>query len=141
MSLSVLEKLKTNGERITPFRTALIKILDKSHSPQTPAELLAILSKRGFAVNKTTIYRQLQALEDYNVIRAVHFTDRSIRYEMVNSSGHHHHLVCLECKRIEDVSFPTDLKIQEDIIRKKHHFKVLQHSLEFFGLCKKCQKA
>ena len=136
---SIIDELRRGGERITPLRTALIEVLSKSHEPKTPQELLLALAKKGFKANKTTVYRQLEALQRFSIIQEVRFTDRTKRYELVNESGHHHHLVCLQCQRIEDVSFPTDLEQHEKTIWKKNKFKVLQHSLEFFGLCKSCQ--
>lgn len=134
----IAEKLKAGGERMTPLRGALLAILKKSREPKTPQELLTSLAKRGFNANKTTVYRQLETLARYNVVSAVNFADRVTRYEMVNENGHHHHLVCIKCGLIEDVKFKTDLDEKEKMIWKKHAFRVLQHSLEFFGICKKC---
>lgn len=138
MASPIIHTLKNNGERITPIRTALIEILGKSKSPQTPQELLAELCKKGFKANKTTVYRQLETLRQFSIVEEVNFADRSKRYELVSENGHHHHLVCLKCQRVEDVEFPTDLEAQEKIIWKKQKFKVLQHSLEFFGICRRC---
>lgn len=132
--------LKKSSERTTPIRTALIEILSKSKTPLTPQELLASLNKKGFRANKTTVYRQLETLQEFAIVHEVQFADRSKRYELVSENGHHHHLVCLKCRRIEDVEFPTDLEAQEKAIWKKNKFKVLQHSLEFFGICRKCGK-
>lgn len=139
MKTNPLKQLKESGERITPIRTALLDILSKIHEPRSPQELLAALAKRGFKANKTTVYRQLEVLRYYNIIQEVNFADRTKRYELVSEAGHHHHLVCLDCGRVEDVTFPTDLEKQEQEIWRKNKFKVLQHSLEFFGLCKNCQ--
>ncbi len=136
---SYIIKLRAGGERITPIRIALVEILSKSKVPRTPQELLAELDKNGFKANKTTVYRQLGTLQRFSIVHEVHFADRTKRYELVGESGHHHHLVCLQCQRIEDVSFPTDLEKQEKAIWEKNKFKILQHSLEFFGTCKACQ--
>lgn len=136
----VYTMMKAEGERLTPVRTAIIEILEKSHEPRTTLELLQSLARLGFTANKTTVYRQLKALTEINIVQEVRFADRTIRYEIMGKNGHHHHLVCLHCSRIADVVFPTELEKQEQIIRKKHGFKILQHSLEFFGICKKCQK-
>jgi len=125
--------------RTTPIRTALMSILSHSKQPLTPQELLAALAKQGLSANKTTVYRQLEVLQRYSIVQQVNFADRTKRYELVSDSGHHHHLVCLQCQRIEDVSFPTDLETQEKLIWKQNKFKVVQHSLEFFGLCQSCQ--
>jgi len=139
-SPAIINQLRADGERITPLRVALISLLAKIKAPLTPREILRALAKKGFKVNKTTIYRQLEALTRYNLVQKIRLADRTDRYEIVSDDDHHHHLVCLTCDRIEDVSFPTDLKKQELVIWKKNKFKVLRHSLEFFGLCKACQK-
>ena len=135
-----IAKLLAQGERITPVRRALIAVLSKTQEPQTQQELLRQLKKKGFKVNKTTVYRQLEALEKNGIIFAVHFTDRNKRYELMDENGHHHHLVCLKCGCIEDAILMSDLKQQEKTILKKHKFKVLRHTLEFFGICGRCGK-
>lgn len=130
----------TTKERTTPIRTTLLKILSKIKKPLTTQELLAALETKGLKANKTTIYRQLEFLKENNIINEVYFNDRSIRYELKNINTHHHHLICLKCKKVEDVSLPEDLHHQEQMVLKNNNFKVLQHFLEFFGLCKNCQK-
>lgn len=136
---SYITKLRTAGERITPIRIALIKILASSKIPQTPQELLTELNKKDFDANKTTVYRQLETLQNFGIVREVHFTDRTGRFELADENDHHHHLVCVQCQRIEDISFPTDLDKQEKTIWRKNKFKVLHHSLEFFGTCRVCR--
>jgi len=137
----IVKTLRAGGERITPIRMELISILSNTNEPLSPQELLIALQKNGFRANKTTVYRQLEVLERYSIVQSVQFADRTKRYELVSESGHHHHLVCVRCQRIEDVSFATDLQQQEKIIWKQNQFTVLQHSLEFFGVCKHCQEA
>lgn len=136
----ITNNLRRDGERMTPIRTELLKILSKSKQPQTSQELLQALKKKGLSANKTTIYRQVEVLQQYNVVQAVHFTDRSKRYELVHESGHHHHLVCLTCGNIQDIVFATDLEQQEQQIRRENKFRVDHHLLEFFGTCASCQR-
>lgn len=134
-----IKQLKNSGERLTAVRHALIEILSHSHKPLSVQELLKSLSKKKITVNKTTVYRQLAAMMRSYIIEEVRLTDRSVRYELAESR-HHHHLVCLKCHKIEDVSFDEDFKRQEKIIKKKTGFTITQHSLEFFGMCAVCQK-
>lgn len=126
--------------RNTPIRTALLDILAQHHEPLTAQELLRLLKTKGLRANKTTVYRQFETLVRFGILQKIHFADRTTRYEMVADGEHHHHLVCVHCQRIEDVSLPTDLRRQEQVIWKNKKFKVLQHSLEFFGVCQSCQK-
>lgn len=137
---NLIEALRERGERITPVRTALLEIFSSRTEPFTPQELLRKLAERGYSANKTTVYRQLETLLRYGMVQEVHFPDRVTLYELTSENGHHHHLVCLKCQNVEDISFVTELEQQEKAIWKKSSFKVLQHSLEFFGICKTCQK-
>jgi Fe2+ or Zn2+ uptake regulation protein len=127
-------------QRNTPIRTTLLAILSKIKKPLTTQELLMALAEKGIEANKTTIYRQLESLQKNHLVKEVHFNDRNVRYELNEKDSHHHHLVCVKCKKVEDIVFPEDLHPQEKIVWKKNKFKGLQHFLEFFGLCKNCQR-
>lgn len=137
-SEKLINLLKKSGERITPIRRALLKNFCSYHKPQTTQELLAYLDKNGLSANKTTVYRQLEILEQSGIIQTVNFPDRTKRYEL-HSKEHHHHLICQNCNKVEDISLGNDLDKQEKKIWQKNKFKVSEHSLEFFGLCNKCQ--
>lgn len=132
--------LEKKGERLTPVRRALLDVLVKKAEPISVPTLMQALKKRGYVANKTTLYRQLEALENLGVIRAIHFTERAIRYELVKVGDHHHHLVCTSCDKIQDIAFDEKISNYEKTILKKKKFKVLWHALEFFGLCTVCQK-
>lgn len=137
---SVLQKLKKRGERITPISAALLDIFVKEFKPLSTVEILDELKKRKIPANKTTVYRQIEKFLKNDLLYEVRFEDRKKRYELSHGDKHHHHLVCLKCGGIQDVDLPADLEEQEKQIFKKTKFKVLRHSLEFFGLCSNCQK-
>jgi Fe2+ or Zn2+ uptake regulation protein len=137
---NVLEKLKGLGERLTHLRRAVIEILAKSTAPISTQEILEKLAQKKLTANKTTVYRQLATLAQQNLVREIRLSDRSVRYELGDDDDHHHHLVCTNCNRVEDISFEEDLARQEATIKRTKKFKVTHHALEFFGLCKKCQK-
>lgn len=125
---------------MTPVRRALIEILVAAREPLSPDELLERLAKRRMSINKTTIYRQLENLLRLGLVHEVRLGDRPVRYELADPhDSHHHHLVCTACGRVEDVELPGDLSTFEKAITRRKKFIVLRHSLEFFGLCRKCQ--
>ncbi len=136
----LIQRLVDQGERMTPIRRTLLGLFVKNPHPISALELLVQLNKRSFKANKTTVYRQLATLQRYGIVHEVRLADRSVRYELAVSKRHHHHLVCVECRKVEDVSFAEDLERQAKIIKKTKKFTVLQHSLEFFGVCARCQK-
>ena len=49
-------------------------------------------------------------------------------------------MVCIDCHGIQDVTVPHDqVHAVERDIKKVHKFTVLQHALEFYGRCEKCE--
>lgn len=130
--------LKKAGFRITQAREALIDILLVNRHPLTVFELLAALKKRRINVNKTTVYREIEFLKTHKILHEIQFAERSKRYEIA-SDDHHHHLVCLNCDRVSDVKLSQELAREEQRIEKATGFKILNHSLEFFGICSTCK--
>lgn len=114
------------------IRQPLIEYFSTHHSPISAKELLTV-----YPVNKTTVYRELEFLKSKNIIHEVVFADGVKRYEFSNQT-HHHHLVCVKCDSVADVEIDENLQDQEKQILKSNRFKVINHSLEFFGLCQSC---
>lgn len=137
---ALISNLRDKGERITAVRRVILDILSGKKQPLSAKEILNQLKKKKLLVNKTTVYRQLSLLESYEIVRPIRFADRTVRYELSSPGDHHHHLVCTHCRQTEDINFPKDVDRQTKIIYKKNKFQVLQHSLEFFGICENCQK-
>ncbi|MFZ2831793.1 MAG: Fur family transcriptional regulator [Minisyncoccia bacterium] len=133
-----LQTLKEQGYRITKTRKAVLEILVASAKPLSADDLIKCLSKKKLHPNKTTIYRELDSLSAGGFVKEIQLGFGRRMYE-VTSLGHHHHLVCTSCEKVEDVSMENDMAIYEKSIMKKTSFKVSSHSLEFFGLCAGCQ--
>lgn len=125
--------------RDTPTRRVLLAILHASMKPLAPPEIVAQCHQSGRKVNKTTVYRDLRAMERAGIVERVIVSDRKQYFELTER-GHHHHFICLECDKVEDIILDeTDISKQEALIARQRGFSVLQHSLELFGLCKMCK--
>lgn len=134
-----LKKLQQKGRRLTRIRKAVFALLEKEQRPLSVPEIVRMLAGANFHTHKTTVYRQLELLLNEHLIETVDFGDRKKRYELA-STKHHHHLVCIRCDDVRDVTLKKDLRAQEQHIAKVEHFRILRHSLEFFGLCLSCSK-
>lgn len=140
MSADILiEKLQSDGHRITKARGTLLSILSKKHSPLSAMELQQLLEDEGVAVNKTTIYREIDFLIQQKIIHSVAFGDDTTRYELSNRD-HHHHIQCTSCGIVVDLPLQDELSDIERNIERTTGFIIEKHALEFFGLCKNCQK-
>jgi Fur family ferric uptake transcriptional regulator len=54
------------------------------------------------------------------------------------SDHHHHHLVCTECRRVEELE-DCDLSPIEARIAADYDFRVDGHSVTFQGVCRACR--
>jgi len=131
---TITKILKEKGQRFTSQKKEVFCIL--KHKPQTVLEILNSLTAKNYLMDKTTIYRILMSFEELGLVREVNLGDREIRYELANNE-HHHHLVCEKCRSIEDVELNEAELLRE--VKNQSSFKIKSHSLEFFGICKKCQ--
>lgn len=138
-SSHILKTLKESGHKFTKVRKFVLDLLIRSPEPLSSPDIQKAFHNKKMPVNKTTIYRELAFLKDKGVIRELQFGDTTKRYEIM-PDNHHHHVVCVNCETIEDVVLEKDLDLEEKTIAQIKNFKVLNHSLEFYGICGRCQK-
>jgi len=130
---NVFSPLIATKARLTPARKSIYLVFTKSTFPLTAGEVMSKVK-----ANKTTIYREIDFLLKKDLICEVVFGDGQLRYEST-LLDHHHHLVCLGCKKISDTKLVSELSGIEKNIENNVKFKVIRHNLEFFGYCSKCQ--
>lgn len=131
--------LRTQGYKITKNRTAILSYLTGQKIPVSAEEILEHVLQEHQSVNKTTIYRELFFLIENNFIHEVEFGDGKKRYEIVLNRPHHHHIICVNCKNVEDIPLDSEFDLQKKNIEEVTGYKVESHMLEFFGLCKNCK--
>lgn len=137
----IQEQLEANDLRLTPQRAAVIKVLLDHTDTHLRTEEIFLLAKE-FApdIGLATVYRTLEVLEKLNIINRFDYGDGQSRYEMGRDTEehYHHHLICLGCGEVSE--FKDDLleKLEEKVAAKCQ-FKIVDHSLRFFGYCKQCQ--
>lgn len=124
--------------RNTRARTLILEIFEKCHLPITAMEILERLKDAGCKANKTTVYRQIDTLIAIHLIKEVYLGDGKARYERICEDHHHHRIVCRSCKAVDEIKVQDDVGELEKRISKEKKFKVLSHSLEFFGICQSC---
>ncbi len=121
----------------TEAREAIYSIISQAKKPVDVRTVVDLLKKLGISVDQATVYRTIQTFVDHGIFRQVELREGKFRYEL-SSLPHHHHLVCTNCGRIDDIE-ECGMKSVEEAIRSKKKFNVVQHNAEFFGLCLHCQ--
>lgn len=132
-----LNQLEEHNLRKTPSRLELLNIFSEEVKPLDAIELRSRLEKRGITVDQATIYRMLDSFLTHGIIIRFEFQEGKFRYELAGME--HHHLICTNCSKIEDIS-DCNLSLLEMEIREKKGFLVKKHALEFFGVCSSCQQ-
>jgi len=133
---TILEKLQDRGFRLTNQRQLIASVL--SFSPQSADEVFMKLNKNKANIDKVTIYRTLDCFCELGLVAKTRFKDSEAKYELVDKTNHHHHLVCDNCGKVEDINLDERSLVEK--VGKKTDFLIKSHSLEFFGICAKCQK-
>ena len=136
----ILIGLQRKGFKLTKARTRIVELFLQAESPLAVPFIVETLNNEGLEVNKTTVYREIDFLLQQNLLRTVDLRERGKRYEF-EGQAHHHHLICINCKKMEDFESINDLREIEKRIGQEHGFTVMQHSLEFYGLCRACSES
>src|SRR5919201_1431869 len=131
----MLRRLADSGERMTEPREIVVRALTAGPGVINPEALSYDLHPRG--VGRATVYRTLDLLERHGMLTRVH-ADGCRGYTLCDE-GHHHHLLCGGGNTL----IPVDAtRVEAEILRlaEQLKFRVDTHTLEFSGLCERCQK-
>lgn len=133
------QQLRRTRQRYTSGRRQLVSLLSDAGRPVTIPEL----QDEGAQQSQSSLYRNLAILEQAGAVHRVASTDEVTRYELAEElSEHHHHVVCSECGRLDDIVLPPAIEhalvLAADEARTQKDFAVDSHRLEFVGVCTTC---
>lgn len=134
---SIDTRLAAGGRRRTAQRVVVAEALASAKRALSAQELYERIREKHPTIGRATVYRTLeQQVEDGMASRFER--DGHISAYIACDAGHHHHLVCTSCQRVEDVA--------EDVVApmltavgRRHDFAVDHAALDFYGLCAKCR--
>jgi Fe2+ or Zn2+ uptake regulation protein len=134
---SIQEKLRKNKIKMTPKRLAILEHLEKEGKCVTPERVWEYLRKKFAHCGLPSIYRNLELFEKYGILVRIYLSDRKSYYALCHDheGEHHHHIVCVDCGRVDDLpicNFPK--------IKSINGFKILGHMTQVEGLCPGCQR-
>jgi Fur family ferric uptake transcriptional regulator len=136
------EDLKKKGYKLTPQRRSIVDTIIENEGQHLTAEEIYDKVKRDCPeIGLATVYRTILLLEELGVISRLDLNDGCSRYEILHSNENHrhHHLICNNCHKVSEVQddLLEDLEIS---IEKQYLFKILDHSVKFYGICDECQE-
>ncbi len=138
MNKAILDLLKEHQVKLTNERRVIISVLEKAEFPLSPADLFLEIKPSLPKANLTTVYRNLEMLEGLGLVKRLAFNKNNFSYELVTNRAHHHHVICKNCGKVEDLENISEKFVGE--VAKTTKFKIEDHNLEFFGICQECSK-
>lgn len=131
------QDLKKAGLKATLPRMRILHMLETSDRRHLSAEdVYKALLETGEDVGLATIYRVLTQFESAGLVMRHHFEGGHSVFEL-NQGGHHDHLVCIRCGRIEEFSDEAIEKRQR-AIAERFSFSMTDHALYIYGVCASC---
>jgi Fur family ferric uptake transcriptional regulator len=127
--------------RFTPGRRLVVRALARGEGPVSAGELYEEVRRQ---VPLSSLYRTLTVLADVGVLERHHDADGLARFELGEwLLGHHHHLVCVECGRVQDVE--VDDGVEDRVaqiasgIAAGGGYTVTGHRVDVEGVCEPCR--
>lgn len=132
--MSTPDNLKTVGLKATMPRLKILSLFEQSEIQHLSADdIYNTLVSEGFDIGFATVYRVLTQFEQAGLLTRHHFDNGRSVFEL-NQGGHHDHIVCLQCGRVEEF-YDAEIEKRQDRIAREHGFVIREHSLYLYGDC------
>jgi Fur family peroxide stress response transcriptional regulator len=134
--LSVQEFIDTcreKGLNVTYQRILIYKSLIKTKTHPTAEEIYHEVKSEYPSISLATVYKTLETLAEHDLIAKVTPLHDLARYD--GDITPHHHLVCLECKKIIDI---YDEPLNHLKLPSHDSFQVFGYRIQFEGICNTC---
>ena len=135
---SIPTRLAAGGRRRTEQRVLVAEALASAKRALSAQELYDRIRVNHPTIGRATVYRALeQQVEDGMASRFER--DGHVSAYIACDAEHHHHLVCTNCQRVEDLNETAVAPLLTSVGRR-HEFQVDHAALDFYGLCRSCRR-
>ena len=126
-----VDALKSEGIKLTPQRQAVFSNIMNSEGHRECSDIHDSISKEGIDVSRATVYRTLDILVNYNLIRKLVIGNEKAKYEKKIGRKHHDHMICIETGDI--IEFENDeIEDLQEKEAKKHGYEIVKHVHQLF---------
>ena len=134
--MSVADEIRSKGKRMTVQRRLVLEALQRARHHTTAEEIARQVRLRHPQIDPSTVYRNLEALEDLGYVTHTHLDDRVTRWHRADVVRHGH-LVCRRCGAEQEIPLRT-LEPLGRRLRAEQGFRAdLAHSA-IVGICREC---
>src|SRR5438045_5201096 len=126
--MSTMQSLKESGLKATLPRRKILEVFEGSKVRHLSAEdVYKALMSEGIDIGLATVYRVLTQFEHAGLLTRQNFEHGKAVFEL-NQGGHHDHLVCLQCGRVEEF-FDPEIEKRQTRIARERGFEISAHAL------------
>jgi len=134
----MVARMRERGHRITPQRLAILRILAGSEGHPSVEEIFRVVVRDFPTTSLATVYKTVTLLKEMGEVLELEFSQDGNRYDG-NRPYPHPHVVCVKCRRIVDPDL-VGLEGLTTEVSRQTEFQVLNHRLDFYGVCPGCQE-
>lgn len=135
--MTLEDALKSSGKRMTVQRRLVLDAVRQARHHVTADEIAKRVRSKYPQIDASTVYRNLQALEELGEVIHTHLDDRVTRWHRSDSHPHGH-LICRLCGGETEVR-PVALEAMAKRLRDEYRFEPdLAHSA-IVGVCRHCR--
>ena len=132
----IIQTLRDHGHKVTPQRLAIVKIIARSEGHPSVEHIHARIKRDFPTMSLATVYRNIVLIKSLGEVLELGFPDGSNRYDG-NNPAPHPHVICIKCKKIVDPHLDSLDEMKKEV-ESETNFKILNHRLDFFGICRSC---
>ena len=133
--MSQPHELRERGLRLTPQRELVLKAV-RSLGHATPEEVAEEVRKTHPGINLSTVYRNLETLENVGFVQHAHLGHGGLKYH-ASEQEIHAHLNCEKCGTIIEVPIEATAPLTQALIDGYGFHTDLSH-LAIAGRCESC---
>ena len=135
--MDIPQELRKLGLKATLPRLRILQLFQESKSKHLNADdVYRLLHDENIDMGLATVYRVLMQFADAGILIRRHFESVASVFEL-NEGGHHDHLICTNCGKMEEF-LDAEIEERQEAVAKERNFVLHEHSLSLYGFCGEC---
>ena len=132
-----IDELKSTGLKATLPRLKILDIFQNGAQRHMTAEdVFRVLLEERSDIGLATVYRVLTQFEQAGLLERHYFESGKAVFELA-VGGHHDHLVCTSCGKVEEF-YDAEIERRQQMIAKDKGWTMQDHAMSLYGLCGSC---
>ncbi len=133
--MSCVETLRERRLKLTPQRRLIVETIHNAGGHITAEDIISQVQARMPGINKSTVYRTLDLLEEAGCVVKSELGNQSVYHH--TEEGRHHHLVCVSCGSTTDCDEGLFTAVVALLVEGHGFFADFKHMV-IHGRCEQC---